>query len=39
MKPFTKKQQQWGWFFGLWCGSLAAVFLLASLIRLLMKMS
>jgi len=39
MKAFTKKQQQWAWLIGLWCGSLAAVFLLASLIRLLMKIS
>ena len=25
MKPLTKKQQQWAWFIGLWCGGLAAV--------------
>jgi hypothetical protein len=29
MKPLTKKQQQWAWFIGLWCGGLAAVLILA----------
>lgn len=39
MKPLTKKQQQWIWFVGLWCGGLAAVLLLAKLIRSLMQIS
>jgi hypothetical protein len=33
MKPLTKKKQQWAWFIGLWCGGLAAVSIIASLIR------
>ena len=37
MKPFTKKQQQWSWFIGLWCGGLTAVLLLAHLIRWMMR--
>jgi len=37
MKPFTKKQRQWAWFIALWCGGLAAVLLLARLIRWMMK--
>jgi hypothetical protein len=36
MKLFTKKQQQWAWFIGLWCGGLAATLLLAYLIRWMM---
>lgn len=32
MKPFTKKQQQWAWFIGLWCGGLTAVLLLSYII-------
>ncbi len=36
MKGPTKKQRQWLWFVGLWCGSLSAVFLLAYVIRLMM---
>jgi uncharacterized membrane protein len=39
MKPFTKKQQQWAWFIGLWCGGLAAVLLLAHLIRWMMRIA
>ena len=37
MKPLTKKQQQWVWFISLWCFGLAAVLLLAYMIRLLMR--
>jgi hypothetical protein len=36
MRALTKKQQQWLWFVVLWCGGLAAVMLLAYLVRLLM---
>jgi len=39
MKALTKKQQQWSWFIGLWCGGLAAVMLLAYLIRWMMRIS
>ena len=39
MKQLTKKQQQWAWFIVLWCGGLAAVLLLARLIRWLMRIS
>jgi uncharacterized membrane protein len=39
MKPLTKKQRQWVWFIGLWCGGLAAVLLLAHLIRWMMRIS
>ena len=39
MKPLTKKQQQWVWFVGLWCGGLAAVLLLVRMIRWLMRLS
>jgi len=39
MKAFTKKQQQWAWFISLWCGGLAAVLLLAYLIRWMMGIS
>ncbi|MBT8364604.1 MAG: DUF2474 domain-containing protein [Deltaproteobacteria bacterium] len=39
MKRLTKKQQQWAWFFGLWCGGLSAVLLLAYLIRWMMGIS
>jgi hypothetical protein len=38
MKPFTKKQQQWLWFVVLWCGGLAAAFLLAYATRWLLGM-
>jgi hypothetical protein len=37
MKAFTKKQHQWAWFIGLWCGGLATVLLLAYLIRWMMR--
>lgn len=36
MKPVTKKGAQWLWFAGLWCGGLAAMSMLAYLIRWLM---
>jgi len=39
MRLLTKKQQQWVWFIGLWCGGLAAVLLLARIIRWLMRIS
>ena len=39
MKPFTKKQQQWVWFIGLWCGGLTAVLLLSYIIRWMMRIS
>jgi hypothetical protein len=39
MKPLTEKQRQWMWFVGLWCSGLAAVLLLAYLIRWMMKIS
>jgi hypothetical protein len=35
----SKKQHQWLWFIGLWCGGLAVVFLLASVIRWMMRIS
>jgi hypothetical protein len=38
MKAFTKRQQQWAWFIGLWCAGLFFVLLLAGLIRLLLRM-
>jgi hypothetical protein len=38
MKAFTKRQQQWAWFIGLWCAGLSAAFLLAGLIRWLLRM-
>jgi hypothetical protein len=37
MKALTKKQQQWAWFIGLWCGGLGAVLLLAYVIRWMMR--
>ena len=39
MKLLTKKQQQWVWFIGLWCGGLTVVLLLAYLIRWMMRIS
>jgi hypothetical protein len=39
MKRPTKKQRQWLWFVGLWCGSLSAVFLLAYIIRWMLGVS
>jgi hypothetical protein len=36
MRPRTKKQKEWMWFFALWCGGLAAAALLAYLVRLIM---
>jgi len=39
MKRLTKKQTQWAWFVGLWCGGLSAVLLLAYIIRLMMRVS
>jgi hypothetical protein len=38
MKPFTKRQQQWAWFIGLWCAGLFATLLLAGLVRLMVRM-
>ena len=38
MKAFTKRQQQWAWFIGLWLAGLAAVSLLAGVVRLVMGM-
>jgi hypothetical protein len=37
MKTLTEKKRQWMWFAGLWCGGLAAVLLLAYLIRWMMR--
>ena len=37
MKRLTKKQEQWAWFVGLWCGGLGAVLLLGYLIKLMFK--
>jgi hypothetical protein len=39
MKRFTKKQRQWAWFIGLWCGGLSTVLLLGYVIRLMMGIS
>jgi hypothetical protein len=39
MKRLTKKQTQWAWFVGLWCGGLSAVLLLAYIIRWMMRIS
>jgi hypothetical protein len=39
MKRLTKKQRQWAWFIGLWCGGLSAVMLLGFVIRLMMGIS
>jgi hypothetical protein len=39
MKPLTKKQQQWLWFAILWCTGLAATFLIAAGMRLLLSIS
>lgn len=36
MKPVTEKGKQWLWFAGLWCAGLAAMSLLAGLIRWMM---
>ncbi len=36
MKKLTKKQRQWSWFAILWSSSLAAVLLLAYMIRWMM---
>ena len=33
MKPCTEKKQQVLWFVALWCGGIAAAFLLATLVR------
>jgi len=33
MKPCTEKRRQWVWFGLLWCGGLAAAFLLAAAAR------
>jgi hypothetical protein len=38
MKAFTKRQQQWAWFIGLWCAGLLATLLLAGLVRLMTRM-
>ena len=38
MKKLTKKQSQWTWFAFLWVSSLAAVLLLAYMIRWMMGM-
>jgi hypothetical protein len=39
MKACTEKQRQWIWFVALWCGGIAAAFVLASLVRLLIKVT
>jgi hypothetical protein len=36
MKRLTKKQLQWAWFVGLWCGGLTSVLLLGYVIRWMM---
>ena len=38
MKPVTDKQQQWIWFILLWLGGLTAVFLIATLIRWMIRL-
>jgi hypothetical protein len=38
MKPFTKRQQQWAWFIGLWCAGLFSALLLAALARWMLRM-
>ncbi len=37
MKRLTKRQEQWVWFVGLWCGGFTAVLLLAGLIRWMLR--
>ncbi len=39
MKRPTKKQRQWLWLIGLWCGSLSAFLLVAQIIRWMVKVS
>ncbi len=39
MKAFTKKKRQWIWFIGLWFGGFSAVYLLAYLIRWMMRIT
>ena len=39
MKRLTKKQGQWAWFIGLWCGGLSTVLLLGYAIRWMMGIS
>ena len=36
MKPSTR--EQWLWFVGLWCGGLAAMFVLARIVRWILSM-
>jgi len=35
----TKRQRQWLWFAGLWCGGLAACLILAYAVRLILRMA
>ncbi len=37
MKPVTKKERQWFWFAALWLGGVAATWLLAALVRLVVS--
>jgi hypothetical protein len=36
MKVCTEKKRQWLWFAALWCGGIAAAFLLAGAVRWIM---
>ena len=37
MKALTDRQKQWAWFVGLWCASLAAMALVISVIRWIVR--
>jgi len=39
MKACTDKQRQWLWFGALWCGGIAAAFLLAYFVRWIMTVA
>jgi hypothetical protein len=38
MKHFTEKQRQWLWFTGLFAGGMAAMLVLAGIVRLILGM-
>ncbi len=38
MKPLTRKQRQWCWFVGLWCGGLVMTLLLSYSIRWIIRL-
>lgn len=39
LKPQGKKKKQWAWFVALWLGGLAAMFLLAGIIKAIMAIA